>query len=120
MGQFSELRERTKYGEGQERLGFLNLGRLYNSVYINWQVQNDLAELGLVGVLNDMFDKLDWTVTQPRVNTRGIHGYGCACNPKSVRVTTFSYFQCCNSNKVVSLMIFCVPLRWVKVRCNLV
>ncbi|XP_024378941.1 uncharacterized protein [Physcomitrium patens] len=47
------------------------------------QVQNYLAELGLVGVLNDMFDKLDWMVTKPRVNRRGIHGYGCACNPKS-------------------------------------
>jgi hypothetical protein len=53
-------------------------------------VQNDLAELGLVGVLNDMFHKLDWTVAQPRANSRGIHGYGCACNPKSVRVINFS------------------------------
>lgn len=48
------------------------------------QVQNSLAELGLVAVLNDMFDKLDWSVSQSRANSRGIHGLGCHCNPKSV------------------------------------
>jgi Trpc4-associated protein len=47
------------------------------------QVQNSLAELGLVAVLNDMFDKLDWSVSQSRANSRGIHGLGCHCNPKS-------------------------------------
>lgn len=47
------------------------------------QVQNDLAELGLVDVLNDMFDKLDWMVSQPHESTAGNHGHGCGCNPKS-------------------------------------
>lgn len=48
------------------------------------QVQNQLAKLGLVGVLTHMFDKLDWKASQPRSSSRGIHGIGCACNPKSV------------------------------------
>jgi Trpc4-associated protein len=48
------------------------------------QVQNQLAKLGLVGVLTNMFDKLDWKASQPRSSSRGIHGIGCACNPKSV------------------------------------
>ncbi|KAH9549448.1 hypothetical protein CY35_10G020700 [Sphagnum magellanicum] len=47
------------------------------------QVQNQLAKLGLVGVLTHMFDKLDWKASQPRSSSRGIHGIGCACNPKS-------------------------------------
>ncbi|XP_024395590.1 uncharacterized protein [Physcomitrium patens] len=47
------------------------------------QVQNSLAELGLVSVLDDMFDKLDWVPTQPRAHSRGIHGLICACSPKS-------------------------------------
>jgi len=53
-------------------------------------VQNSLAELGLVSVLNDMFDKLDWVPSQSRAHPRGIHGLGCVCNPKSVR-TSSSY-----------------------------
>ena len=48
------------------------------------QVQNSLASLGLVDVLTTMFDKLDWFASQPRSESRGIHGLGCACNPKSV------------------------------------
>ncbi|CAK9257708.1 unnamed protein product [Sphagnum jensenii] len=47
------------------------------------QVQNRLGELGLVGVLTQLFDKLDWKATQSRSSSRGIHGVGCACNPKS-------------------------------------
>lgn len=47
------------------------------------QVQDSLAELGLVSVLNDMFDKLDWVPAQSRAHPRGIHGLGCVCNPKS-------------------------------------
>ncbi|KAG0588156.1 hypothetical protein KC19_2G220700 [Ceratodon purpureus] len=47
------------------------------------QVQNSLAELGLINVLNDMFDKLDWVPTPSRAHSRGIHGLGCVCNPKS-------------------------------------
>ncbi len=48
------------------------------------QVQNRLGELGLVGVLTQLFDKLDWKATQSRSSSHGIHGVGCACNPKSV------------------------------------
>ncbi len=52
------------------------------------QVQNSLAELGLVRVLNDMFDKLDWVPAQSRAHPRGIHGLGCVCNPNSVRISS--------------------------------
>lgn len=54
-------------------------------------MQNSLAELGLVNVLNDMFDKLDWVPTPSRAHSRGIHGLGCVCNPKSVRTSSPTY-----------------------------
>eukprot|EP00246_Nothoceros_aenigmaticus_P018067 TRINITY_DN9316_c0_g1_i1.p1 TRINITY_DN9316_c0_g1~~TRINITY_DN9316_c0_g1_i1.p1 ORF type:complete len:883 (-),score=147.83 TRINITY_DN9316_c0_g1_i1:126-2774(-) len=47
------------------------------------QVQNQLAKLGLIGVLTSMFHKLDWKTSHNQHHTRGIHGPGCACNPKS-------------------------------------
>ncbi|KAG6546998.1 hypothetical protein Mapa_011615 [Marchantia paleacea] len=47
------------------------------------QVQDALAQLGLVDVLDHMFDKLDWTTSHSLAKPGGIHGHGCECNPKS-------------------------------------
>lgn len=47
-------------------------------------VQERLVELGLVRLLAKLFDLLDWSAPQPSVpEPHGIHGPGCACNPKS-------------------------------------
>ncbi|KAL2654110.1 hypothetical protein R1flu_022238 [Riccia fluitans] len=47
------------------------------------QVQDALAQLGLVDILDHMFDKLDWTTSHSLPKPGGIHGHGCECNPRS-------------------------------------
>lgn len=69
-----------------------------------------------MGVLNDMFDKLDWMVARPHVNTRGIHGYGCACNPKSVRVLDILKFTVPSLLKIRFKLLY-VKEKVYSVRC---
>jgi hypothetical protein len=54
------------------------------------EVQSMLFHLGLLNALNDMFDLLDWFSSPPASppESHGIHGPGCACNPKSVISTS--------------------------------
>ena len=48
-------------------------------------VQDQLAGLGLVRTLADMFARLNWDAPPPPApEPHGIHGPGCACNPQSV------------------------------------
>ncbi|CAI5962694.1 unnamed protein product [Closterium sp. NIES-65] len=47
-------------------------------------VQDQLAALGLVGILVDSFDRLNWSAPlPPPAEPHGIHGPGCSCNPES-------------------------------------
>ncbi|CAI5469549.1 unnamed protein product [Closterium sp. Yama58-4] len=47
-------------------------------------VQDQLAALGLVAILVDSFDRLNWSAPlPPPAEPHGIHGPGCSCNPES-------------------------------------
>ncbi|CAI7838970.1 unnamed protein product [Closterium sp. NIES-53] len=47
-------------------------------------VQDQLAGLGLVAILVDSFDRLNWSAPlPPPAEPHGIHGPGCSCNPES-------------------------------------
>jgi hypothetical protein len=50
------------------------------------RMQDELAKLGLVPVLKDLFDSLDWDAPIPTgpQETHGLHGPGCECNPEMV------------------------------------
>lgn len=53
------------------------------------RMQDELARLGLVPVLKDLFNGLDWTAAAPTgpQESHGLHGPGCECNPEMVRGT---------------------------------
>jgi hypothetical protein len=50
------------------------------------RMQDELAKLGLVPVLKDLFDSLDWDAPIPTgpQESHGLHGPGCECNPEMV------------------------------------
>lgn len=83
----------SNYKSSFEALSFSSLICMHSRLLTNSncliQVQDALAQLGLVDVLDHMFDKLDWTTSHSLAKPGGIHGHGCECNPKSVSSITF-------------------------------